>query len=78
MNDPNDVWKKFDFFIRGRLKYMPDRFVYPNMDRYPAVERERVVYEIMDMLVKNDYNCKLREIMQDWHAFSKEDANGQK
>jgi len=71
MNEPNLIWKKFDVFMRTRLKFIPETFHYPDMRNYPEVERDRVLYEIMDLLVKNEYNCKMREIMQEWREASK-------
>ena len=74
IENPNDIWDKFDLFMRERLKFMPEKFNYPRMDDRSPAECERMLMEIMDMLVRNDYNCKMREIMKEWYELSKEDA----
>jgi hypothetical protein len=37
------------------------------MENVSAEEGDRMIYEIMDLFVRNEYNCKLREIMKEWH-----------
>ncbi len=71
-SDPNSIWKKFDFFIRGRVKGMPSTFHYPNLKNHPEVDREKVIHETLAFLMSHDANFRLRQSLQDWHEFSNE------
>lgn len=72
MKNPNEVWKKFDFFIRGKLKHVPEGFVYSDLSKYEEEKRDQVILLTLELMVKNEANRKLGFLLGEWRDFCNE------
>lgn len=73
MEDLNEIWQKFDFFIKVRLKNIPHDFKYPDLNKFPKDAHANGILMIMERLYHIDCNFKFRTLMEDWQNFSKEE-----
>ena len=70
--DPNEIWKKFDFFVRGRLKHVPEHFKYMDLNKCEPEQWLEIIRMTLEMLVKNETNVWLRDLLGDWNEFMRE------
>lgn len=71
--DPNEIWKKFDFFVRGRLKHVPEDFKYANLEGYIPEKRSNIIFLTLEMLVELEKKMLLWNLINDWHLFIREE-----
>lgn len=73
MEDANEIWKKFDFFVKGRLKNIPTDFKYPDLNKFPKEAHQDGALLILQRLYTIDANLRFRSFMEDWQNFSEDE-----
>ena len=65
-SDPNEIWDRFDEFVRSKMKNHPEGFVYPDLKKWPQRQHEDFLHEVLDAFCRHESNHMFRDFAKEW------------